>query len=347
MRPSRLVNKVLGYPRESASLRRFRSRLEPDGATVLVGVRVDGASEDEAEDGRQLHDDVERGAGRVLQGVTHRVSGHGVLVRVGALGVDLAGLLVLQQASRDVLLRVVPGATGVAHGDGQLHAGHQSAREEPRARVLAEADAGHQRAENYQEARGDHLLEGRLGGDPDALLVVGLRVHWRAHGRHDLRELRHALLVHLVRRLAHGLHRHGRERVRDHGAEQEAGEDPRVQDVHGVDLGTLAEGGEQGQAHERGRADGEAFADGRGGVPSGVKAIRLRADLLGQPAHLGDAACVVGDGAVGVDGEGHGHSAQHTQRAERHAEHAAEGVSDEDGDPQAEHRDDARQVAER
>ena len=109
------------------------------------------------------------------------------------------------------------------------------------------------------------------------------------------------------------------------GAEQVASEDPRIHDVHAVDVGALAEDGVQGPAHERGGADGEAFADGRGGVARGVQAIRLLADLFGQPAHLGDAACLVGDGAIRHDGEGHGHRAQHTQRAEGHADHAAQG----------------------
>src|SRR5687767_6831716 len=64
-------------------------------------------SEDEGDGGQQLDQDVERGAGGVLQGVAHGVAHDRGLVGGGALAAVSAGL--------DVLLGVVPGAPAVVH----------------------------------------------------------------------------------------------------------------------------------------------------------------------------------------------------------------------------------------
>eukprot|EP00976_Prorocentrum_cordatum_P078427 1183109-Prorocentrum_minimum.AAC.1 len=120
---------------------------------------VDGheeVAEDERDDRHQLHQDVERGAGGVLEGVADGVADHRRLVALGALlllghhhldgavaaahvvtrvgahgrvprGLAAAAHLDGELALLDVLLGVVPGAARVGRGDGQLHAGHQPA----------------------------------------------------------------------------------------------------------------------------------------------------------------------------------------------------------------------------
>mmetsp|Transcript_29715 Transcript_29715/g.88231 ORF Transcript_29715/g.88231 Transcript_29715/m.88231 type:complete len:347 (-) Transcript_29715:1346-2386(-) len=311
-----VASRVLDRPDQSAGS-------HPERPALLVREVRDGTSEDEGDDGRELHDNVERRARGVLERVADGVAGHGVLVGLGALHELLA-----EAAGRDVLLRVVPRAARVAHGDGQLHGGDQGSREEARARVLAEAQAGDEGAEDHERARGDHLAQGGLRGDADAPGVV------RGHllRAHDLGELREALLHHVVGRHADGLHGHGRKRVGHHGTIEEAGEDPRVEDVHVVHVRAHAEGAEESQADQGGRANGEALADRGSGVAGRVEAVGEAADGLRQAGHLGDAARVVGDGAVGVNGEGHGHGAEHAEGGQSHAEHAADAVRDEDGD---------------
>merc|ERR1719158_902421 len=93
--------------------RKRRPSVQPDGAALLVRVARNGAAKDEADDGCELHHDVQRRARGVLQGVANGVARDGVLVRLGALHV-----LLPQAAGGDVLLGVVPGTAGVAHGDG-------------------------------------------------------------------------------------------------------------------------------------------------------------------------------------------------------------------------------------
>ena len=57
-------------------------------------------------------------------------------------------------------------------------------------------------------------------------------------------------------------------------------------------------------------------------------------------------ACIVRDGAIGIDGEAHGHGAQHAEGSQGHAEHATQAVREEDGHAEADHRHDAGQVSE-
>mmetsp|Transcript_125122 Transcript_125122/g.361992 ORF Transcript_125122/g.361992 Transcript_125122/m.361992 type:complete len:498 (+) Transcript_125122:112-1605(+) len=312
--------------------------MQPERAAVRGREVVDGAAEDEADDGRELHHDVERGARGVLQRVADGVARHRVLVRLGALHELLA-----EAARGDVLLGVVPRAAGIAHRDGQLHTRDQSPRKQARACILPEAQAGNEGAQDHQGSRRQHLAQGRLRRDADATLVV------RRHllRTHDLRELRQALLDHVVRRGAHGLHRPSREGIGHHRAEEQASEDPRVQNVHSRNPCSHRERPEQRQAHKRRGADCEALADGRRGIPCRVEAIRQAADRLRQASHLRDAPGVVRDGAVGVDGQRHGHGPQHSKSTERHSEHATEAVRHEDRQTQAEHGNDAREVAQR
>jgi hypothetical protein len=93
-----------------------------------------------------------------------------------------------------------------------------------------------------------------------------------------------------------------------------------------------------GQGGEGRRADGEALADGGGGVAHGVELVGALAHLLGPSSgHLGDAAGVVGDRAVGVDRELDAGGGQHAEGGDGDAVEAGEVVGHEDG--RAEHDD--------
>ncbi len=63
----------------------------------------------------------------------------------------------------------------------------------------------------------------------------------------------------------------------------------------------LVERGEQRERGQRGRADGEALADRRGGVAQRVEPSVILRTSGSEAGHLRDAAGVVGDRAVGVD----------------------------------------------
>ena len=135
--------------------------------TLSVVDRDEEVGEDEGEDGHELHDDVERGAGGILEGIADGVTDDGSLVELGALALDHAvyddGTLL------DVLLGVVPRATGVGRGDGHLDGGGDGTREETRDGVDAEEDA-EEEGGGHDEHRGrNHLAERRVGGDGDAL----------------------------------------------------------------------------------------------------------------------------------------------------------------------------------
>ena len=208
----------------------------------------------------------------------------------------------------------------------------------------------------YEDARGDHLAERGVGGDLDASVVVGL------FGTVDdtgvVSDLSSDLLDHFEGGFADGLHGHSGERVGEHGTDDETGEDEGVGDDDGLvaervrEIGVVGvhgpgdEGAEEGHADEGGGADGEALADSGGGVTGRVEGVGLLPEELSEGAHFGDAAGVVGDGSVGVDGETDRERGEHPEGGEadaEHAEHLVREVGDEREDDGGE---DAGEVAE-
>ena len=291
-------------------------------------------TEDQRHNGGKLDQDVEGGAGGILEGITDGVTSDGVLVGGGALaelGAEAAGL--------DVLLGVVPCATSVGHGDGELDTRDEATGEETSAAIAAEDDTGDEGRANNEDTGHDHLPEGSLGGDQDAALVIGLHL-----AGDNLGELFHALLNHVVGGLTDGLHGHGGESVGHHRTVKETREDPRVEDVDDGDLGADGVGTEEGEGHKGGRADGETLTDGGGGVTGGVKGISAAANLGAELGHLGDATSVVRDGTVSIDGQAHGERTEHTEGSEGNTVHTGQDVGASDGDAEANDRDDAGKV---
>mmetsp|Transcript_34480 Transcript_34480/g.78648 ORF Transcript_34480/g.78648 Transcript_34480/m.78648 type:complete len:204 (+) Transcript_34480:190-801(+) len=183
-------------------------------ATILVEER----SEHQGDDGHQLHQNVDTGARGVLHGVTDRVTDNGSVVGIAALAAVVALL--------DVLLGVVPGSAGVGHGDGNLDTRHHAAAQEAGQAVFAEEEADEDGGEDDEGAGAGHLLEGRLGGDDHAALVVGLG--GAVHDAGNFTELTAHLLDHGAGSETDGLHGHGGEPVGVHDTDDEAGEDEGV-----------------------------------------------------------------------------------------------------------------------
>merc|ERR1711935_277199 len=78
---------------------------------------------------------------------------------------------------------------------------------------------------------------------------------------------------HLVGGLSDRLHGHGSKPVGDHSSNEQEGEHDGGQKGHLVSgkTGALHEGAEQGKTNEASRTNGEAFADGSGGVTGGIQ----------------------------------------------------------------------------
>mmetsp|Transcript_2431 Transcript_2431/g.3814 ORF Transcript_2431/g.3814 Transcript_2431/m.3814 type:complete len:791 (+) Transcript_2431:3091-5463(+) len=308
---------------------------------------LEEVGKDEGEDCHQLHHDVEGGAGGVLEGIAHGVAHDGSLVNFAALALHLAVDHAL--AALDVFLGVIPRAAGVGRRDGHLDRANDGAGEEPRDGVRAEQDAKQQRGEHNEDGGGDHLAEGGVGGDGDAACMVSGGVAGGAlQQTRDFAELACNLLDHLVRRLAHRLHGHGREPVGDHGAEDEAREDEgrEERDLVGGELGAGDERAKQGEADQARRADCKPFADGGSGVARSVEGVGDITHMLRELCHFGDTPRVVADGSVDIDGEAGGEVGEHPERGERHAVHVAQVKGDVHYDGEERHWEDGRAVAE-
>ncbi len=240
-----------------------------------------------------------------------------------------------------MLLGVVPGAASVGLEDRHQHAGDGDARQHAAQGVDVAperlgAEAHDDGGQHGDQARHDHLLDRGVGGDVDALGVLG---RGRAlHQPGDLFELAAHLDDHLLGRPAHSGHGEGGEEEGQHGADEQASHDDRLADVDDRHPDHGLEGGEERQGGQGGGADGEALADGGGGVAHGVELVGALANLGLQLGHLGDAAGVVSDGAVGVHGQLDAGGGEHAQRGDGDAVEAGVAVGQHDGHGQHDHR---------
>ena len=98
-------------PGERGRDRRHQRLRYRDSARQQPAVLHKEGNKDEAQDCRELDEDVQGGSRGVLERIPHGVSHHGGLVGVGALASQVALL--------NVLLGIVPGTSGVGRRDGQ------------------------------------------------------------------------------------------------------------------------------------------------------------------------------------------------------------------------------------
>ena len=269
---------------------------------------------------------------------------------------ELAGL--------DELLGVVPSATGVGGGEGNLDTGDNAASEDTVGGLVAEESTSEKRGKDDKDAWGDHLLEGSVGGDGNAKLVVGLGVLTAGLGLGHNLELSLDFSEHLLSGITDGLHGHSGEPVGEHSANEETSEGEGLEDVDVVGSFSLGggekslghdsdgvgntghEGTEEGKSDEAGGSDGETLADGGSGVSSGIEVVSVLTDALIKVGHLGDTTSVIGDGAVAVNGEGNREAAEHADGGKSDTVHGGEFEGDEDGDGEAEDGDDGGEVSE-
>ncbi len=217
----------------------------------------------------------------------------------------------------DVLLGIVPRPAAIGHEQREEDAHERRAGEEAAEGLLAEDEADDGGEDHGGEAGDDHLLEGRARGDLYAAGSVGLGV--AVHEAGDLAELTPHLLDHAEGGAPHGLHGEGGDHHGHDAAQEEADHRPGLGEVDGVEPHALGVGGVQGQRGQRRRADGEALADGGGGVAERVELVGDLARLGPEVRHLGDAARVVGDRPVGVHAHGDPDRGEHPDPGQRDA----------------------------
>ena len=97
-------------------------------------------------------------------------------------------------------------------------------------------------------------------------------------------------------------------------------------------------GGEEDDGGQTGGADGIALGDGLGGVADRIQRIGDGADRFVQFSHLGDAAGVVGDRAVGVHGDDDAGQGEHGDGGNGDAVDAGALEGDDDAGGDDDHR---------
>ena len=141
--------------------------------------------------------------------------------------------VVLEVARLDVLLGVVPRAAAVVEDGGEEDAGDRADHQEAGDGLVAEEDADEDRRGDRDDAGGDHLPQGGLGGDVDDPGVV--RALGVVHDPGHLAELAADLDDDRLGRLAHRADGERAEEVHEHRADQGGDEDGDVGEVDGVE----------------------------------------------------------------------------------------------------------------
>ena len=175
-------------------------------------------------------------------------------------------------------------------------------------------------------------MQGGFGAEVYAAGIV--RIGFAFHQAGDLLELTADLHHNGLGGTADGLHGQGGKDEGQAGADEQAdqhngGHDREIVKGNGSAhfLHLLDVGGDQRQGGQGGGADGKALAGGGGGVAQGIQGVGTLADFGLQAGHLGDAAGVIGDRAVGVGRQGDTQGGKHAYRGQRDAVQAHGGGS--------------------
>ena len=289
--------------------------------TFAVSTTQNGC-DNQADEARQLDEDVHGWTRGVLEGVTHGVAGHGCLVGVrtfvGHLAVDfhasLKGLLGIVPRTSSVVLEDGPKHT--AHG----HTGHVATEGFSSPCCFCAQHEGQQADDQGEEDRHGawehHFLQCSLGGDVHALAVF--RSARAFQDSRNLFELAPDFLHHFHGGLSNAVHGQGGEHNGHHATDEQCGKHVGLEDVDAFNACELDVRCKQSQGCQCRRGDGEAFADGGRGVSDRVENVGALTNFFREFAHLRDATGIVRDGAEGINRELHGRGGHHGASGDCH-----------------------------
>ena len=240
----------------------------------------------------------------------------------------------------DVLLGVVPGAAAGTHRDRHEQTGNDGAHQQAAEGCRAEEQTDQDRHDHRQQRRNDHFLDGGGGQHVDRAAVF--RLGRAFHDPFDFAELAANLDHHRTGCTANGFHRHRAEQIRHQTADEQADDDHVVRQIEADRLAGRLERmgvvGKEDECSQAGRSDRIALGYRLGGVANRIERVGDCANRLGHAGHLGDAAGVVGDRAVGVECNDDAGHREHRGRGDRDAVQACKIVGRDDRTADHQHR---------
>jgi hypothetical protein len=258
------------------------------------------------------------------------------------------------ETSLNVLLGIIPSTTSVGERESNLDTGNDVTSQKTGNKGVGEEDTTKEGSEDNDSTRGDHVLEGGVGGDSDAGLVIGGLTLL------DERNLSSDFSNHGLSGITDSGHGKSREGVWEHSTDEETSEGEGLKDVDGggtlvnlvgvvegeVSLNTGNIGTEKSKSDESGGTNSETLTNGGGSVTSGIKSISSLADLFLEVAHLGNTTSVIRDRTVTINGEGNRKAAKHTNGSQSNTVHSSPLESKHDSDSKADNGDDGGHVTE-
>ena len=227
-------------------------------------------------------------------------------------------------AALNVLLGVIPSAAGVRHEDSEQEAGNGSAGQHTYHALVAQDHTDYDGGNDTNYGGQDHLVQGSLGAQVNAAGVVGIGI--AVHQANDLLELTANLYYNGLSRAANGLHGERREHEGQAGADKQTDQNNRGHNGEVIEgnssanlLDLLDVRSDQSQSGQSGGADSKALAGSGSGVAQGIQRVGALTNFGLQAGHLGNAAGVIGHGAIGIGRQGDAQGSQHTYGSQRDA----------------------------
>mmetsp|Transcript_25935 Transcript_25935/g.62470 ORF Transcript_25935/g.62470 Transcript_25935/m.62470 type:complete len:437 (+) Transcript_25935:522-1832(+) len=153
-------------------------------------------------------------------------------------------------------------------------------------------------------------------------------------------------LNHGVSSHSDGLHSHGTEPVWDHSPDKQPGELKRLKEIDRGKTNSVNKRTKERERNHSSRGDGKTLSNGSSGVTGGIKLVGALSYVLWESRHLGNTSGIVGDGAIGINGETNSEGGKDTQCRHCNPKHVGKVVRDEDVERQKHDREDTALVAE-
>ena len=283
--------------------------------------------EDECEDAHEFDENVDGRTGRIFERIAD-----GVTDDSGFMGVTTFATVI---SAFDVFLGIIPCTTSIGHEDGENDTGNHDADEHTtqNGTFCVEEnieDTGTDGRDDRDDAGKNHLTDSSMRRNGNAFAVFSFDTFFAFEQAGDFFELATDFLHHILSGAADGEHGKRAEPEGKDATDEETDDDERIHGVDGFKAHDLGISDEERKGSEGSRTNGEAFADGSGGVTDAVEFVCAVTDFFVESGHFGDTAGVVGDWTISVNGELDTGCGEHTECCESDTVHTAEQIGDED-----------------
>ncbi len=214
----------------------------------------------------------------------------------------------------DVLLGIVPGRAPGSHGNSHKEPRYDTADQQGAEGDLAEQKSNQKWSHHRQQRRHNHLLQGIAGHDIHAGCII--RFAGTFHDTGNFPELPPDLVHDCGTRASYRFHGNGAKEKGQEASNEKADDhvhvaqpEDQLRSLAACGMSGLSQvlniSGKEHQGRQACRTDGIPFGNGLGGIPNRIQGIGDGAHTFIHLRHLSNTARIIGDRAIGINGNHH------------------------------------------